>query len=463
MPAHTVTDNMYILITQCMQNNFFLAHENRLCLPEDIAMRILVNNALPIETKEMYTLDVNRRKIKPDLVKNGPLGQFLQTAIDSPDRQNDLHVIHIKDWHVSSPNYDFERRSYGAHCEAGSWEAESIEGLDKYLQPWKGLPGARAKAHTPEGYRDEKTVYYEIMSDSLFDFRPPAPGQPALLSQILDRLVFGDGLQKRNVYIAVIGVLTDIKIKTLLTGLRTLYEVDNLILSDVLTASSTLERHLSGLDYADKVLNVEVVHPLNDLVSILNPYHGDTIPENLISKHVNFRDYRLYYLDKQNVLAYQDQKLIEYIELTSQRGSQVYQQVFQTNRNLTRVGFVFLAITALLAIVSVLFPERVKPDAALVTGGLSMVQLLAGFFYNPLSRLQENLNNLVRLRNYLETYSTLTALLRHHLTQPEHLQNKDLEHLKQQMEVVQQVAAQMSANFSDIQLKPAVHDDPNSA
>jgi hypothetical protein len=422
-------------------------------------MRILVDNQTSLDVKDMYTLDVNRRKVKPELLPNGPLYKFLESTIDNPNRQNDLHVIHIKDWHVSSDDYDTERRMYGSHCEAGSWEADPLDGFDKFLQPWKGLPGARVRANSVDGYRDERTVYYEVLSDSLFDFRPCEPGTPALLTRILDRLVYGDGRYPRQVYIVVIGVLSDIKIKTMLTALRSNYRIDNLIVSDVLTASMSLERHLNGLDFADKVLNVEIMHGLNDLVSVLNPYHSDTIPEAIISRQVNFRQYRNYYLDKQNVLAYQDQKLIEYLELTSQRGSQVYQQIFKVNKYLTYFGLVMLGITLILGILKFLDPARFSLDVVIVTGGLSIAQILAGFFFNPLSRLQENLNNLVRLRNYLETYSTVTALLRHHLTMPEHLQKPDLENLKRQMQIVQESASQFSLNFRDISLKSNINEE----
>jgi nicotinamidase-related amidase len=452
---HTEPDSVYILITQCLQNNFFLAHENRLCLPDDIAMRLLVSGKSKLETKDMYKLEPpypNRRKVSADLLKNGPLYQFLESTIDDPNRLNDVHVIHIKDWHKPSRNYDTERRSYGSHCEAGTWEANPIDGFDKYLQPWKGLPGARKQAQSMQGFRDEKTVYYEILSDSLFDFRPEVPGHPSLLAEILHRLIFGDGMRTRRVYIVVVGVMTDIKIKTLLTSLRSLCHLDNLILSDVLSAASTLERHLSGLDYADKVLNVEIIHSLNDLVSVLNPYHADRIAEEVISHHVDFRQYRSYYLDKQNVLAYQDQKLIQYLELTSKRGTEVYEQVFKTNKYLTWFGLAFLVVTVILGTLRFLDPSRFSLDVVVLTGGLSMTQLLAGFFYNPLNRLQENLNNLVQLRTQLETHSTVTALLRHHLTMPENLQNEDLQHLREQMSIVQDVASKASSSVSQIHL-----------
>ena len=43
-----------------------------------------------------------------------------------------------------------------------------------------------------------------------------------------------------------IGVLTDIKVKTLLVGLRTRYDLPDLAVSDTFTASYMLERHLGG-------------------------------------------------------------------------------------------------------------------------------------------------------------------------------------------------------------------------
>jgi hypothetical protein len=459
----TTPDSVYILITQCLQNNFFLAHENRLCLPDYIAMRTLVSGEQVLETTDMYQLQPpypNRRQVHPELLKNGPLYRFLESTIDDPNRLNQLHVIHIKDWHKPSRNYDAERRSYGAHCEAGTWEADPIDGFDKYLQPWKGLPGARKQARSAEGFQDDRTTYYEVLSDSLFDFRPSIPGQPSILTEILRRLIFGDGRQPKRVYIVAIGVMTDIKIKTLLTSLRSFWHLENLIISDVLTAAASLERHLNGLDYADKVVHAEIIHGLNDLVSVLNPAHADTIPEAVISHHPDFRDYRSYYLDKQTVLAYQDQKLFQYLELTSQRGAEVYQQVFQTNKNLTRFGMAFLVVTIILGTLRFLDPNRFSLEIVVLTGGLSMTQILAGFFYNPLNRLQENLKNLVHLRNQLETYSTVTSLLRHHLTAPQNLQDPDLDKLRKQMDIVQEIAVKISDSFNDIQFRSDEEDPP---
>ena len=73
-----------------------------------------------------------------------------------------------------------------------------------------------------------------------------------------------------RIYLAVIGVYTDVKVnKTLLVGLRTRYDIDNLAISNSLTASPTTERHLAALDFAARILWADVIHGLNELVHFL--------------------------------------------------------------------------------------------------------------------------------------------------------------------------------------------------
>ena len=199
---------------------------------------------------------------------------------------------------------------------------------------------------------------------------------------------------------------TDIKIRTLMNGLRSRYRIDNLVVSDVLTAAPSLERHLEALDFLHKVLSVEVVHSLNDLVSILAPGSKREISKDVIQDHVDFRSYRSYYLNKQNLLAYQDSKRIEYLELTRTRSKAIYAQVYSTNKWLLRFGYAFLILTVifggmyLLALALNAFGviERLQPEpwlfGSIVTGGLSLIQLFAVFFRNPLNDLQDNFEQL---------------------------------------------------------------------
>ncbi len=500
--------NVYILIAQCLQNGFFLADENRLCLPGDVAMRLLVGmQASAAESYKMRELldEIgsdnpqrnlmgkatrqriqetfrrvwvrdpqlhNRRRIHDGLVQQGPLYSFLKALIDdksrtAQDSQHWLHFINIKDWHVPSDSYDEERRLYGSHCEAGTWEADSLEGFDAYLKPWGSSPdGERQAVQDVAGYAvpGKRMTFYEVRSDSIYDFRPealrdsrqtPSERKDSRLEKILDSVILEH--PEKRIYIVVLGVYADIKIRTLLMGLRSRYHIHGLALSDVLTAAPTLERHLEALDFAAKVLNVEVVHSLNELITLLNPNDAPTlspevIPADLTAASINFRDYRTYFLDKQNVLAFQDQKLLEYFELTSRRSLQVYNRIATSNWVLMRFGFFMLAITAILIGMRIVDPDRIGLELIAITGGLSLIQIITAFFNRPANQLQENLKNLVRLRNYLETYSLITALLRHHFTAPEHLANRNLDELRKQMEIVQQVAAQMSSNFRDISI-----------
>ena len=76
------------------------------------------------------------------------------------DGRGVLHVINIRDWHVPDDNYDFERRRYGAHCEAGTWGAGYVDGLEGWLDPAGPLPvggGALLRAgkrsHPPRSCR----------------------------------------------------------------------------------------------------------------------------------------------------------------------------------------------------------------------------------------------------------------------------------------------------------------------
>ena len=72
-------------------------------------------------------------------IEEGPLGIFLRSTvgrrIDEDGSQGILHVINIRDWHEAGDEYDLERRAFGSHCEARTWGAEYLEGLERYLDP----------------------------------------------------------------------------------------------------------------------------------------------------------------------------------------------------------------------------------------------------------------------------------------------------------------------------------------
>jgi len=452
----------YILITQCLQNDFFLNRECRLCLPDAEVKKMLVGKG--DEPKDGPKLEVKQGSSQLELVRGskGPLGLFLKAVIGRRRRGKDghgtLHVINIRDWHEPGPSYDQERCRYGAHCEKDTWGAEYIKGLEEYLDPTKKSTSSSAGV---QFFKKGSVQIYHIRSDSVFDFKPHSEGDGSRdLENILDVIVLGapsqvnklteilesaDAPERREkmldlaekinktpqspprVYVAVIGVYTDIKIKTLLMGLRSRYDIPNLAVSDTLTASPSLERHLGALDFAQKVLQVEVIHGLNNLIRFL----GGTPSINNEPKIVaadRFSDYVSYFQDKQNVLVSQVAKLQEYLHLTQRRAEDVYQNIKRANQLLIWWGIVFLALTVIGAISSAVWPGRVDWKLPLVTGGLSLLQLVSAFFWRPMADLQKNLTNLATFRMILESHSLKVALARFHLTTPQTLRD-DIDHI----------------------------------
>ena len=183
----------------------------------------------------------------------------------------------------------------------------------------------------------------------------------------------------------MIGVYTDLKVKTLLTGLRMLYNIPNLAVSDTLTASATLERHLAGLDFAAKVLGVEVIHGVNDLVRFLGG-SGDVKDESSVVTADSFARYQSYFQDQQNVLAYETQRLQEYTILTEQRSRDVYETVKRSNKFLLAWGATFLVVTLALSVASAIWPDSVSWKLPAITAGVSLAQFIGAFFTQPAAR-----------------------------------------------------------------------------
>jgi hypothetical protein len=490
---------VYILMTQCLQNSFFFSEENRLRLPEQSVRQLLVgNNAKDattiFETTSERGSDAAKRKLKKGLLEQGPLYMFLDALINDPKRENNLHIINVKDWHTPTEPYDIERRKYGTHSEEKTWGAKTLDGIEQFLEPWalanfpeherkqaeqQALdPATGYKLHDKDkGKHKEDTYLYEIRSNSVFDFQPAYYTEPieadedaqrhvikeSQLDKLLDRIIGKeDDWHNKRIYLVVIGVYTDIKIKTLLTGLRSRYIIQNLITSDVLTTAPTLERHLSGLDYADKVLQVEIIHSLNELVDVLHEDEYDNvIPPEIIQDIPNFNDYKNYYLDKHLILAQQDNKLGEYLTLTRRRSEAIYQRDRRISNALTWFGLIFLGF-ALIAIIIGFFSDNIQVDLVAITGGLGLAGIIAVFFRQPSEQLRESMLEMVRLRNYLETYSSVNTLIRHHLTMPEYLNiatqsPADLERhqqslavLREQIKILGNASHIMQQNLDDI-------------
>jgi hypothetical protein len=480
----TEKETRYILITECLQNDFFLNPECRLFLQDGSVRPMLVAKG----DHDAYDPDLAPRQVAPELLARGPLGLFLQAIMGKRFAGGDeglLHVINIRDWHTPDDSYDAERRAFGRHCLAGSWGARYIEGLEQYLDP--AAPGEDGKASFAE---QGKARIYHIHADSVFDFRPrwderekgaQAKFHPSELERLLDVLVTGKSADieelasvlkgetgersksqalntlARNaagrnaaadstqIYVAVIGVYTDIKVQLILSGLRSRYELPNLAVSDTLTGSKSLERHLHGLDFADKLLNVEVIHGIGDLACFL----GSEPPLQDESKIVgaeNYSQYRSFFVDKQSVLAYESEKLQEYAQLTGKRAIAVYDTIKRANAFLLVWGSAFLTLSLVGTILNFISPHRWSWEITAATGGIGLLQLVAAFFSKPMRDLQSNLNNLASLRMILENHSLKTAFTRFHLTTPEVLRE-----LKEPREV-ERASAQISTLASQLEV-----------
>jgi hypothetical protein len=233
----------------------------------------------------------------------------------------------------------------------------------------------------------------------------------------LARKVEAERMQCGRLYVAVIGVYSDVKVLTLLGGLQARYNLPNLAVSDTLTISPTLERHIAGLDFASKVMQIEVVHGINDLVR----YLGGTPPlesESEIVDEDGFAQYQTFFKDKQSVLAYQSEKLQDYLVLTERRALNTYNWIKRSNIFLIAWGSVFLIATLVFAIWAAVDPDEVSWVIPAITGGVGLIQLVTAFYTQPMQDLQRNLMNLTTYRMVLESHSLKMALARFHLTTP---------------------------------------------
>jgi len=491
----------YVLITQCMQNDLFGKTGCRLALPEAVVDEMLLGK----KRHEARSTDGLARR-------EGPLGLFLDATIGeraATDKgRGTLHVVNVRDWHKPGPSYDDERRFSGRHCEEGTLGAAYVEGLGCYLDP-ANWPVEEERLSRPSRYYAAGSVcVYHVHSDTLFDFRPETRKKgghrwkfsASELEDLLDVLIEGTDaelaklhkLQLRSagpdelhdlaleveksppegpddIYIAVIGAYTDIKVKTFLTGLRMRYDVENVAVSDTFTTSATLERHLAGLDFAKKVLHVEVIHGINDLVRFLGGSRYEKNEGELVAAE-RYGDYQLYFQDQQNVLAYQHRQLQEYLTLMERRSIQVYDTISRSNTFLILWGSAFLLVTLVLAVLSAAWPDTFPWEVPAITGGVSLVQFVGVFFSRPTSDLQANLANLARFKMILESHSLKTAIMRFHLTTArtlrpietdEHAEAADrqIETLRKQLEVIASSDTADFAHFASLALRAVEGDD----
>jgi nicotinamidase-related amidase len=408
------------MVTQCLQNDFFVNLNCRLVLPEDAAEKLLVH----ADSERGFTERKSRRVIEEATLRGGPLGRLLTATVGRRLRgegRGTLHLVNIRDWHITGDLYDRERRVYGSHCEAGTWGAEYLEGLLGLLDPAGtrrqiGDPHGQKAAFSPDGARHGSVVVHHVHSDTLFDLDSQASGSRSELAEVLGRII--TPANRNRVRVAVIGVYTDIKIQIVLQSLRIAYNPDRLVVSDSLTASPTLERHLGALDFASKVLGVEVMHGVADLARFLGTDPGDDEELESSANEVAFADYAQYFRDKQTITSYEDTQLRSYRQQITGRLRQTVRVVRFTSMFLIGCGVLTLGATVVLAILTAIQPGRLPVALPAVLLGVSIVQLVTVFFNRPAEELSRLFRREAVYRMLLESRSLRLALARYHLTTP---------------------------------------------
>jgi nicotinamidase-related amidase len=414
-------EEIYILITQCLQNDFFLNLNCRLSLPKDAASKLLIH---PMSEKT-FSESKSRRKIDAGTLRKGPLGRLLEATVGQRMHgkgQGTLHLVNIRDWHTPGQHYDRERRVYGSHCQAGTWGAEYVDGLTSLLDPdgtRRPLGDMRTDdpGFDPKGKQHGSVIVHHVHSGTLFDLESFA-FNPSELAQVLKEIITPEN--REHIRVAVIGVYTDIKIQVVLQSLRVAYNLENLVVSDSLTASPTLERHLGALDFANKVLGVEVMHGVGDLARFLGSDPKDEELESSASE-VKFADYAQYFRDKQSIVSYEDSQQRSYRQQITRSLRQTVGLVKATSVFLIACGAVTLVATVVLAVFAAIHPGRIPIALPISLLGVSVAQVVTIFFSRPLQELTAMLNREAVFRLLLESRSLRLALARYHLTTPQAL------------------------------------------
>jgi hypothetical protein len=411
-------EDSYVLITQCLQNDFFFNRNCRLGLPADAAARLLIPPASELSFGE----NRSRRTLDPATIRSGPLGRLLRATVGqrlAGHGRGTLHLINIRDWHQDSSDYDRERRAYGPHCEAGTWGADYLTGLAALLDPAGTRrraidPGETDCPAGPDGNRLGSVTVHHVYSDTVFDLGHQASGERSELAEVLSRII--TSANRDTVPIAVIGVHTDIKVQILLQELRSAYNPGRLVVSDALTASPTLDRHLAALDYAQKALSVEIMPGVADLARFLGGDPGEDEELESYASAGALADYAQYIRDKQRIESYEDAHLRSYRQQVSGHLRYTVWLATLANSFLIGTGVVTLGSSVVLAVLACLHTGRLPVALPAELLGASVVQLASALFSRPVRELTGLIGQEAVFRMLLESRSLRLALARYHLT-----------------------------------------------
>ncbi|CAJ58892.1 MULTISPECIES: hypothetical protein [Frankia] len=440
------SEPVHILITQCLQNDFFFNLNCRLHLPEDAAAKLLIHP----DSRSGFGLRRGRRVLDARTQRSGPLGRMLSATVGARlggGGRGVLHLVNVRDWHVPSDDYDRERSEYGTHCEAGTWGADYPDALVGLLDPTGTRPragGPGTAPFDPTGRRRGSVIVHHVHSNTLFDLREDASGlDRSELGEVLGAILPPSGHQ--DVRIAVVGLYTDIKVQLLLQSLRTSFGgARQVVVSDSLTAGVSLERHLAALDFARKVLRVEVMQGVSDLARLLGTDPGQDEELESAAGAVAFADYAEYFQAKQRIVSSEDAQSRSYRQQIIGRLDATVRLVTLTNVFLIVCGALTLGAAVVLAVLAAAAPGTIPVALPALVLGLSAVQVVSVFFHRPAQSLIQLLGREAIVRMSLESRSLRLALARYHLTTPDALHPDEgsglrAELLQRQMDILAQM------------------------
>lgn len=155
------------------------------------------------------------------------ISDFMKTSAIANSKEDDnkeYHLIHIRDWHDNSDKNQLpELLHFGNHCIKGTHGSRFISPMDELI---------------------EQNLAFNLVvnSNSLNSF------VDTNLEKNLCSMIESCGVDKSNVYIGIIGFVTNVKILFLAYDLSITYNYPNVFLCEDLTAAFNKLSHERGLD-----------------------------------------------------------------------------------------------------------------------------------------------------------------------------------------------------------------------
>ncbi|MFX0095320.1 MAG: cysteine hydrolase family protein [Candidatus Hodarchaeota archaeon] len=230
------TKNLSILITMSLQNDFI---DNPPDLPEAKE---------EINAKYDHFVHISYDECQR-LWSNGKLEKFIRDAMElgmeyklaktnKKSISQHYHFVHIRDWHDDvdpDPVQTQELKKFGKHCI-------------------KGTSGARFISPLHEKIQENREFNLIVNSDSLNSF------VDTNLDLHLESILSTTGCNsKEQVQIGIIGVATNIKVMFLAYDLAVRFGYPNVYVCEDLCAGFSKEDHEQGLQYIEKVLEVQIL------------------------------------------------------------------------------------------------------------------------------------------------------------------------------------------------------------